>query len=294
MASTKPEAASVPQVAITMDDPNTSDTPRLTAEERNRHILEALSRHGDLKAGLFVCGMRVDNDRGKRILSEWDRKRHIIANHSYSHRYYNSSRITTDAFIEDMLKGERVIEKFSQFKRLFRFPFLKEGNTVEKRDRMRAFLKERGYRNGSVTIDASDWYIDERLGKRLLKDPRADVTPYRDFYLKHIWDRAMFYDALSRKAIGRSVKHTLLIHHNLLNALFLSDLLDMFKGNGWQLINAEDAFRDKAFSAAPGILPAGESLVWALAKESGKFDKMLRYPGEDSEYEKAEMDRLGL
>jgi hypothetical protein len=44
----------------------------------------------------------------------------------------------------------------------------------------------------------------------------------------------------------------------------------------------------------PKIVPAGESLIWALAKETGKFDKVLRYPGEDSEYENAKMDKLGL
>jgi len=34
--------------------------------------------------------------------------------------------------------------------------------------------------------------------------------------------------------------------------------------------------------------------VWALAKESGKFEEILRYPGEDGDYEKAKMDQLGL
>ena len=42
------------------------------------------------------------------------------------------------------------------------------------------------------------------------------------------------------------------------------------------------------------ILPAGESLIWALAKESNKFDRSLRYPGEDGDYEKPKMDALGL
>ena len=40
--------------------------------------------------------------------------------------------------------------------------------------------------------------------------------------------------------------------------------------------------------------PAGESLVWALAKETGKFESILRYPGEDDVYEKAALDKLGL
>jgi peptidoglycan-N-acetylglucosamine deacetylase len=79
-----------------------------------------------------------------------------------------------------------------------------------------------------------------------------------------------------------------------LNELFLGDVLAMFQSKGWRLINAQDAFTDPVFSAEPNILPAGESIIWALAKESGKFNGMLRYPGEDSEYEKPKMDKLGL
>jgi peptidoglycan-N-acetylglucosamine deacetylase len=84
------------------------------------------------------------------------------------------------------------------------------------------------------------------------------------------------------------------MHYNLLNALFLGDLLDMFRSKGWKLIDASEAFQDPIVSAEPKIVPAGESIVWAIAKETGKFDSVLRYPGEDSEYENAKMDELGL
>lgn len=202
--------------------------------------------------------------------------------------------VSFEQFSQDILKGEAVLRKHSRFKKIFRFPYLKEGNTAEKRDALRAFLKTHGYRNGHVTIDASDWYVDGRLRARLKKNPDADLTPYRDFYLEHIWERSLFYDDLSRKALGRSVRHTLLLHHNVLNGLFLGDLMSMYQKKGWKLINAEEAFADPVFSSAPKIVPAGESLIWALAKETGKFEKLLRYPGEDGQYEKARMDKLGL
>jgi hypothetical protein len=132
------------------------------------------------------------------------------------------------------------------------------------------------------------------MSERLKQDPKAATAGYRDFYLAHIWERALYYDDLARRVTGRAVRHTLLIHDNLLNAFFLSDLLQMFEDKGWRLIDAEKAFADPLFRAEPNILPAGESIVWALAKESKKFEAMLRYPGEDGPYEKEKMDRLGL
>jgi hypothetical protein len=155
-------------------------------------------------------------------------------------------------------------------------------------------LQRNRYKIGHVTIDASDWAIDNRLTARLSSDPEADLVPYRAFYLKHMWERALYYDDLARKLLGRGVKHTILVHYNLLNALFLGDLLDMFATRGWRWINAADAFKDPIFRALPKIVPAGESLIWALAKESGRFEHLLRYPGEDEEYERSEMDRIGL
>jgi peptidoglycan/xylan/chitin deacetylase (PgdA/CDA1 family) len=287
-------ADDAPRVAITMDDFRWQDAPRLTADERNRALLEALRSENDLKLALFVAGKNVDNERGKQLLRAWDREGHVIANHTYSHPYYHSRKVTVEDYSADILRCEALIKDYRHFKRLFRFPFLKEGDTADKRDRLRAFLKERGYRTGHVTIDASDWYVDDRLRARLAKDPNADLTAYRDFYLAHIWGRADYYDQLGVRVLGRRVKHTLLVHYNLLNALFLGDLLRMFKAKGWKLTNAEEAFRDPVFEATPRILPAGESLIWALAKETGKFDAVLRYPGEDGEYEKEKMDKLGL
>jgi len=203
-------------------------------------------------------------------------------------------RLTFEEFSADVTHADDVLASEMGTHRLFRFPALKEGNTAEKRDRVRDFLAMNRYRNGYVTIDASDWYYDRRLRQRLAKDGGFDVSRFRQPYLDHLWDRAQFYDNLSRKVLGRSVPHTLLIHWNLLNSLFLADVLDLFRQHGWRVGDAEDAYGDPIFLQAPKTVPAGESLIWALAKETGKFDSMLRYPGEDDVYEKPKLDRLGL
>lgn len=282
-----------PKIAITIDDFRWNRSIRLTPDQRNEAMLGALRAH-KIKAALFVTGGNVDNEKGKMLLTEWDRADHMIGNHSYSHKELNNKKVTTDEFTADILKCEAVLKSFPHYQKRFRFPYLKEGETAIKRDAVRSFLKQHGYTNGHVTIDASDWAVDDRLSARLTKDPAADIKPYRDFYLDHMWERSVYYDELAQQALGHSVKHTLLMHYNLLNALFLGDLLDMFKLKGWKLIDAAEAFTDPILSAEPKIVPAGESVIWALAKETGRFDKQLRYPGEDSQYEKARMDKLGL
>ena len=286
-----PPAKKRREIAITLDDFRVFDTPALSAAARNQAILDALDKF-KIKAGMFVSGKHVDNEKNMSLVRLWDERGHMIGNHTYSHQEYPSTDF--QEFSQDILRNEALLKPLPNIKKYFRFPFLKEGRTVEQRDKMRDFLHKHGYRNGHVTIDASDWYIDNKLRERLKTNPKAAVTPYRDYYLDHIWERTTFYDDLSQKALGRSVKHTLLLHHNVLNGMFLGDVLHMFERKGWKLIDAEEAYTDPVFASAPKIVPAGESLIWALAKESGKFEKLLRYPGEDGEYEKRRMDKLGL
>ncbi len=280
-----------PQFSITMDDFYWSNAIKLTASERNDAILSSLSSH---RAALFVVGRNIDSPEGKQLLAPWDKAGHMIGNHSYSHRNFNAPTTNIEEYQQDILKAEALLQEFPRFRKYFRFPMLKEGDTAAKRDAMRSFFAKHGYRNGHVTVDASDWAIDQRLTARLKKQPDADVKPYRDFYLEHMWARSEYYDSLARRVLNRPVKHTVLIHFNLLNGLFLGELLDMYKAKGWQLIDAEEAFTDPIFVSEPKTLPAGESIVWSLAKENGTLAKSLRYPAEDSVYEKARMDKLGL
>jgi len=281
------------EIAITMDDPKPDTLAGMPGSEIDRRILSTLAT-AQLQAALFVTGMRIDNVAGKALIHDWDAAGHEICNHTYSHQSYNSPQVGYQDFAGDFLKDEPMIHEYRHFTRRFRFPFLKEGDTPEKRDRFRALLHEHGYGIGHVTVDASDWYIDARMRKRLEKDPNADTTSYRDYYVAHMRDRGRYYRQLARDVLGHDIRHTVLVHHNLLNALYLGDMMRTLREDGWNWVDASHAFRDPVFKREPKIVPAGESLVWALAKESRRFEDQLRYPGEDGEYEKAKMDAVGL
>ena len=283
--------SSIPGVAVTIDDFDLTDTLLMTALERDEHIRAALGRHRIEAAG-FVAGKYVHGPGSEQVLSGWSREGHILGNHSFAHAYYGSQ--DPDAYMADILRCEGLLAGHPGFQKLFRYPFLAEGKTAEARDALRERLHAHGYRVGHVTIDASDWAVDGRLRKRLASDPKADLAPYRQFYLDHLWERASFYDGLAQKLFGHSIDHTLLLHHRLGTALFLDDILTMFRKRGWRLIDAQAAFASPVFALEPKSLPSGQSLVWAVAKERGGFDAILRYPGEDESYEAPKMDKLGL
>jgi peptidoglycan-N-acetylglucosamine deacetylase len=281
-----------PQLALTMDDPSTTLDSLMRWPDANSRILRAISSR-NVRGALFVCGHRVDDADGTRLVSAWDQAGHQICNHTYSHLAYTERTPYSD-FAVDFLKNEKIIAGYHNRTSFFRYPFLKEGDTAEKRDKFRDLLKSRGYRIGHVTIDASDWYVSQRMGDRLAKEPKAPIAPYRDFLIAHLLDRAAFYRQLAIDVLGRDIRHTLLLHYNILNAMVLPEVMSAFESAGWQWIDASLAYEDAVFQRSPKTVPAGESLVWALAKESGKFEDRLRYPGEDDVYEKPKLDALKL
>jgi peptidoglycan/xylan/chitin deacetylase (PgdA/CDA1 family) len=280
-----------PAIAVTIDDFRIDDGPLLDGAAKHARILATLARFKVRAAG-FVAAANVDDATGRRHLAAWVERGHLVGNHTYSHRDL-ADTVPAEA-IADVLRAERVVGDWPTYVRRFRFPYLSEGRTREVRDALRAGLAAHGYANGHVTVDTSDWYVAQRLVARLAKTPDADLAPWRRFYVGHVLDRAAFYDRLARDVLGRSLPHTLLVHHNLTSALFLGDALDALVAADWRVIDADVAFADPAFAAQPDIVPAGQSLLWQLARERGGFEERLRTPGEDGEYERAAMDRLGL
>ncbi len=282
-----------PCIAFSFDDGSSNDILSYKGNEWNAMIREQL-KENNIKAVWFVYAKGMDNEKGKFLLEQWNKDGHLIANHTYNHYNYNNPKINCESFLTDLEKCDSLINGYTNYEKLFRFPYLKSGETIEKRDSMRNALKQIGYKQGWVTIDASDWYINSRLIKQLKNNPGMNISGFRDFYLNHIFERAQYYNNLSLEINKRQVKHTVLLHFNLTTALFLDDLIKKFKNEGWEIADYSEAIKDPVYLELPDAMPAEQSLIWLQAKATGEYENKLRYPGEDSSYEEEKMDRLGL
>ncbi len=282
-----------PTVCFTFDDGSTRDILTYKNSEWVNMMLSALDKY-DLQAAFYVAGKSMDSKEGREVLKKWDDAGHLIANHTYSHKNYNSEKTSYEFYSDDILQCDSLINGYYNFVKYFRTPYLKRGDTKAKRDSLISFLKRNGYKNGYVTIDASDWYYNSRLIKSLKKNPDTNIEAYGKVYIEHLLERAEYYDKLAYELLGRQVKHSLLLHNNLTSALFLDDLIRAFHAKGWETIDAGEALQDEVYDMIPDIVPAGESVIWGLAKETGRYDDELRYPGEDSQFEEKRLRDAGL
>jgi len=259
------------RIAITFDDIPRGPGAFLSQEERTRRLIAALRAARVGQAAFFVNpGFLANPERvgGEARIAAYVAAGHVLANHSFSHRSLNVT--PADAYLADIDKAEAWLKGREGRRPWFRFPYLHEGGPDKaKRDAVRAGLKARGLRNGYVTIDASDWNMEQLAIDARKAGKRIDMDALRDLYVESHVEAAEFYDGLARRTLGRSPAHVMLLHETDLAALYIDDLVAALRRAGWTIVSADEAFADPISTAEPDVPSAQGTLTEALAWEKG-------------------------
>lgn len=277
------------RIAVTMDDFSLGFNIRLNPRERNERILETFAKHNHKAAG-FVTGRFVDSMFGDEVVKAWSSTGHLVGNHSYTHM--NSSDEDAETIKADILKNDDLLSKYAGYEKIFRFPFLAEGGSPEKIANYRSFLKNHGFQNAAVTVDSIDWFTTGRMEERLRMDDKAYLEAYRKYYVEAAVKLAEHFQSLAERVGYPDIPHSMLMHHNILNGLFLDDVLTALKEQGWSLINAKEAFEHPIYKLEPKTPTRGRSILSVLAQEQGITD--TGYPDAYKGWGKKTMDALGL
>lgn len=285
-----PLGAGAQIIGLTFDDGLDPSRERRAAGW-NARILRALEKQ-HLHAMVFPSLKHIGGPAGMPLIERWSAAGHAVGNHTATHRSLASSDVSLQDFIDDVQRADEVLRGLPTWMPMLRFPYLKEGDSVDKRDGMRAWMGEHGYRSAPVSIDTSDWYYNQRYLALQAAGRSEAVRRLTRAYVRHLLDRAVYYDTLAREVLGRSPSHVLLLHVNAINAATLPAVIEGFRAKGWHFVAARTAFDDPLYRMSPDTLPAGESIVWALARQRGI--EGLRYPAEDAAYERPLLQRQGI
>jgi peptidoglycan/xylan/chitin deacetylase (PgdA/CDA1 family) len=222
-------------------------------ERITEDLMRVLGDHGVSATG-FVNEGKLEiaghvDPRRVALLQCWIDAGHELGNHGHSH--LDLHRVETDAWMEDVVRGERVTRRLLEARgrrlRWFRHPYLHVGQSVEVQQRTARFLAERGYEVAPVTIDNGEWRYgsaysvaynagDEKLMHRLGED-----------YVRYMLDVVDFYEGQSEAILGRTIPQVLLIHAYALNADWLDRLLDELEARGYRWISLAEALEDPAY-----------------------------------------------
>lgn len=251
------QAALAQEVALTFDDlPAHGPVPQgLTRVEIIRAILKHLKAANAPKVYGFINAGKLEQvPADMEVLRLWRKAGYPLGNHTYTHPSLN--KISAQDFEHDVQRNEATLESLmdGQDWHWLRYPFLDEGDTVEKRRVVRAYLKEHKYRIAQVTLDFQDWAWNSPYARCLAKNDTKSIEQLKTMYVNTAEEFLDLGPKLANLVYGRDIKHVLLLHVGGFETIMLPRLLEILKQRGSKLITLQEAQGDPAYESDPDIV----------------------------------------
>src|SRR5258706_12585868 len=142
-------------------------------------------RHVPTVYGFINAAKLEGNSDGAEGLKVWA-EREPVGNHTYSH--INLSESTVEQFQRNIEQNEPALELLTSDSsnanwHWFRYPYLVEGDTVEKRRAIREYLRKRGYKIAQITMDWEDYLWNSAAARCQAKNDAKAMEWLHSSYL---------------------------------------------------------------------------------------------------------------
>ncbi len=258
------------KVALTFDDLPINGTLPLGAKQSDfaRDTVRVLRKHRIPPSHGFINANKLErNHDGALALRIWMEAGHPLANHTYSH--IDLTKTSVEEFQREILRNEPALMLLQPRKRddmkswkWFRYPYLHEGDTLEKRRAIRAFLADNGYRIAQTTLDFEDYMWNSAFARCWMKNDAESIAWLRESYRTAAREFIRFGRDNSRTVFGRDINHVMLLHLGAFSSHILPDLFGILDEEGFDIVSLEEAQQDPAYDYDPDIgEPAGGTLT---------------------------------
>jgi peptidoglycan/xylan/chitin deacetylase (PgdA/CDA1 family) len=243
-----------PVVALTFDDlPAAGSLPPGENRSKIATVLTSELKANHLEGTYgFVNAVKLENDPdAQQALHIWIDAGMNIGNHTWSHQSINGN--TVEAYESEIARNEPALAQYAGTRdwHWFRYPFLWEGETLEKRRAVRTYLREHSYRVAQVTLDFEDYAWNDAYGRCTAKQDDAAIIWLRQSYLEN----AAEYIKLGREeehiAFGHEIPNVLLLHTTAFTTLMLPDLVDLLRKQGFRFAALSKVESNAAYAEDP-------------------------------------------
>jgi peptidoglycan/xylan/chitin deacetylase (PgdA/CDA1 family) len=275
------------QMAVTFDDlPAHGALPAgMTRLQIVDSILKTLKRERLPPVYGFINGGRgVEDPDSPLVLQAWRKAEQPLGNHTWAHLDLNKE--TAEEFGTEVSRNEALLESLMGKNdwHWLRYPFLHEGDTVEKRRAVRGWLFARGYKIAEVSMDFEDYLWNAPYARCVAKHDAASIAQLHDSYLAVADQYYGVFRQLSQLVYGRDVKYVLLMHVGAFDARMLPELLKLYRAKGVKFISLPDAMSDPAYQDDPDIgEPNGGTFLELMLEK-----KKIKFPANSKPYKELE------
>jgi len=264
------------KVALTFDDlPLNGTKPASRSEEQiARDTVAVLKKHRIPPSFGFINARGLERSPdGARALQVWIGSGNPLGNHTYSH--LDLTKNSAEDFEKEILRNEPVLELLTPPKaksdwHWLRYPYLHEGDTLEKRRAVREFLRANNYQVAQTTLDWEDYLWNSAHARCLDKDDAASIEWLRGSYLSEAERWIRVQRDFSRQVWGRDINHVALLHLGSFSSAILPDLFALLKREGFDIVTLEEAQSDPIYQSDPDIGdPRGGTLTELMMQAKG-------------------------
>lgn len=239
-------------VAITVDDlPGVGSLPKGVSRLDVENQMLAVFKKHNLQGvyGMVIGGEVADNPEGEAVIKQWIAAGDNLGNHTYTH--HDLATVSADFYIADIQKTDQLLSqyKLNATYKYFRYPYLSEGNTPEKRESVRAYLFSQGYQIAPVTVNFSDYLWNAPYARCMEQHNAPAIAWLRQTYIDQALDALSDAHYSSDKLFHRDISNILLIHLGPFDADVLDDVLTAYEKQGVHFINLSQAMSDPAIKA---------------------------------------------
>lgn len=252
-----PALCAAEKVAITFDDlPLNGSLPAgVTEVDIVKRVLPIFAKHKLPPMYGFINARKLESSpAGAEALKLWVAGGQKVGNHTYSH--IDLTRNSVEDFTRDAIQNEPALLLLSSRDdwRWFRYPYLHEGDTLDKRRAVRAFLNDRNYQIAQTTIDHEDYLWNSAYARCFDKKDSTAIAWLRSSYLE---TAAAFLDgnrSMAKTVFGREISHVFLLHLGAYSPEILPPLFDLLKARGFEFVTLEEAQRDPIYKIDPNFV----------------------------------------
>jgi peptidoglycan/xylan/chitin deacetylase (PgdA/CDA1 family) len=276
------------KLAITIDDlpQNGALPPGVTRVDITRDTLAVLKKRHVPPVYGFINAKKLEGSvDGAEALKLWAAAE-PFGNHTYTHIDLEAN--TAEAFERDMEQNEPTLEllakpglgKSGNDWHWLRYPYLHEGDTVEKRRAVREYLTKHGYKIAQVTLDWEDYMWNSAYARCAAKNDKKSIEWLRTSYLTTASDFLDLGREQAKLIYGHEINYVLLMHLGAFSSTIMPDALDLLKKKGFKLVTLEEAESDPIYQGDPdiGLHDAGTLLDQMMQLKQIKYPEHVEKP----------------
>lgn len=253
-----------PVVALTFDDLPAAGG--LLNDDSRTRILTTLA--DELKANHlkgtygFVNAVDLQDDPDVReALRAWVNAGMNIGNHTWSHPSLSDDSV--QEYEHDIAEDEPYLRAYAGGRdwHWFRYPYLEEGNTLEKRNDVLSWLEERGYRVAQVTLNFEDDDWSDPYLRCVAKHDDAEIAWLKQSYLENAAEFIRLGREEQQIAFGHEVPNVLLLHATDFTTLMLPSLIHLLRQDGFRFAPLPKIEQNPVYAEEPKVaVPEGGPL----------------------------------